>query len=297
MRPVAAADAGRRPTAMTAPAAALPADPLGKVRSRGHARLRFKRRGEATVLGDLYQQGCAKLRFPDRDGKGREAVLINTAGGLTGGDVFECAVAWGEGTAATVTTQAAERIYRTGFGPARIDTNLAIGPGARAAWLPQETILFDGGRFERTTSVDVAAGATLIACESLVVGRRAMGETVRSGSVRDAWRVRLGGRLVFADTLRLDGDIAATLARPAIADRAEAFATVLVVGDRPADCLKDLRSLAGTLPAAVAATERDAVLVVRVLAVSGAEMRAALIAVLGGLRAGECGGLPRVWNC
>lgn len=282
---------------MTA-AIAASADPLGRVRSHGTARLRFKLRGADTVLGDLYQQGCAKLRFPDRDGKGREAVLINTAGGLTGGDRFDCSISWDEGTAATVTSQAAERIYRSGYGPASVATDIAVGPGAHATWLPQETILFDGGRVERITTADVAEGGTLIACESLVVGRRAMGETVRSGSVRDAWRVRHGGRLVFADTFRLDGDIAATLARPSIADGAEAFATVLVVGEAVADRLTGVRALAGTLPAAVAATARGPVLVTRIMAASGAEMRAALIAVFARLRSVDGGvGLPRVWNC
>jgi urease accessory protein len=282
---------------MTA-AIAASADPLGRVRSHGTARLRFKLRGADTVLGDLYQQGCAKLRFPDRDGKGREAVLINTAGGLTGGDRFDCSISWDAGTAATVTSQAAERIYRSGYGPASVATDIAVGPGAHATWLPQETILFDGGRVERITTADVAEGGTLIACESLVVGRRAMGETVRSGSVRDAWRVRHGGRLVFADTFRLDGDIAATLARPSIADGAEAFATVLVVGEAVADRLTGVRALAGTLPAAVAATARGPVLVTRIMAASGAEMRAALIAVFARLRSVDGGvGLPRVWNC
>jgi len=282
---------------MTASVAAS-ADPLGGVRSHGTARLRFKLRGADTVLGDLYQHGCAKLRFPDRDGRGREAVLINTAGGLTGGDRFDCSVSWDEGTTATVTTQAAERIYRSGYGPASIATDLAVGPGARATWLPQETILFDGGRVERITTADVAEGGALIACESLVVGRRAMGETVRSGSVRDAWRVRQGGRLVFADTFRLEGDIAATLARPSIADGAEAFATVLMAGGETAAGLAELRALAVTLPAAMSATVRGPVLVTRIMAASGAEMRAALIAVLARLRSVDGSvGLPRVWNC
>jgi urease accessory protein len=138
----------------------------------------------------------------------------------------------------------------------------------------------------------------LIACESLVVGRRAMGEVVRSGSVRDAWRVRHAGRLVFADTLRFDGDIAAMLARPSIADRAEALATVLIVGEACATSLAGLRDLAEGLPADVAATVKGPVLVVRIMAASGAEMRAALIAVLARVRDADSRvGLPRVWNC
>lgn len=270
-----------------------PSDALGAVRSRGVARLRFKRYGAATVIDDLFQQGCAKLRFPRGEpDRGKEAVLINTAGGLTGGDRFDCAVRWADGTEATVTSQAAERIYRSSAGAARIGTDLRVGAGASARWLPQETILFDGGAVERRTCAEVARGGTLLACESLIVGRRAMGETVRTGSLRDSWRIRHDGRLVFADTLCLDGDMAATLARPSIAGGAEAIATIVQVGEGAESLREHARGIADGLPAAVAASFRDGVAVVRILAASGAEMRASLVAVLETVRR-----LPQVWNC
>ncbi|HBC09391.1 MAG TPA: urease accessory protein, partial [Rhodospirillaceae bacterium] len=75
-----------------------------------------------------------------------EAVLLNTAGGLTGGDVYGTEALAGPDAFLTLTSQACERVYRaTGDQPARVETRLSADAGARLHWLPQETILFDGG--------------------------------------------------------------------------------------------------------------------------------------------------------
>ncbi len=105
-------------------------------------------------------------------------------------------------------------------------------PARRLAWLPQETILFDRARLKRRIDVDLAEDASLVMAEAVVFGRAAMGEAMRDGFWADTWRVRRGGRLVFAENVRLDGDIAEKLARPASAAGGIALATVLVA---PAD--------------------------------------------------------------
>ena len=51
---------------------------------------------------------------------------------------------------------------------------------------------------------------------------------MRQGELVDRWRVRRGGRLILAETVRLDGDIGAKLARPAIAKGAVAVATAVI---------------------------------------------------------------------
>ncbi|MCB9942495.1 MAG: urease accessory protein UreD [Geminicoccaceae bacterium] len=256
-------------------------------RSQGRAELAFKRRGPATVLDRLQQQGCARIRLPDVHNPGcPEAVLLNTAGGLTGGDRFEFSCHWGEGTAATVATQAAERIYRSSGGTAHVANRLTIAEAASAHWLPQETILFDGGAIERQFEADLAADARLVAVESWMIGRHAMGETVRSARIREHWRIRREGKLVFADTFRLDGNLQALLERPAVAQGRTCFATVLVAC-RGAAKLSDV-----VRPHASCSVLGD-MLVGRLLAMDIADLRRRLqeFMMLLELR------VPRVWAC
>ena len=193
--------------------------PIELQRARGRAEVAVSRRDGGVRLDRLFQQGCAKALLPRPGGPAPEVVLINTAGGVTGGDRIDWRLAAGAGAALVATTQAAERVYRSAGGAARIATRLTLGAGARLDWLPQETILFDGARLDRRLEVEMAADARLLALETLVLGRAAMGETVATGAVSDQWRIRRGGRLVHAEALRLDGDLAAATAGAATLGR------------------------------------------------------------------------------
>ena len=273
-------------------------DPPPLERARGTARITFKRTSAKTAIAELYQSGCAKVRLPrPAPGARAEAVLINTAGGLTDGDRVGTTVTWAAGAEAIVTTQAAERIYRSRRAAAELTTCLTVGPDAVAFWLPQETILFDRARLARSTSVDLDSSASLIACESMIFGRAAMGETVTYGAVEDDWRIRVDGRLVFADSYRLNGDLAELLDRPALGAGARALATVLYVGPKAAAQLSALRAIESE-PATFASSCRDSLVITRILADDGLRLRLALRRVLAtciGTLDPEAG-LPRVWS-
>lgn len=178
-------------------------------------------------LNRLYQQGCVKALLPKTQGVAPEVVLLNTAGGLTGGDSLDVALAVGPKADLTATTQAAERIYRAASGTARVARHLSLGEGATLDWLPQETILLKAGRIERRLDADMAADARLTLIETLVLGRAAMGETVTIGHFSDQWRIRRAGRLVHAEAPRLSGDIARATAGPATLNGAIAVATLV----------------------------------------------------------------------
>ena len=278
-------------------------------RAQGAVRIAAKRRGDATVLDRLYQSGSGKARIPR--GPGFEAVLLNTAGGVTGGDVFTNAVTAGAGTAVTVTTQTAERIYRSTGENGRIENHLVVEKGARLDWLPQETILFDGGRIARRLSVDMAEDASLLAIEPLVLGRAAMGEQVERGFAGDQWRVRRGGRLVYADAFRLEDrvpecgagrsdaslvrddpaprGIGKIIARNAALNGGTCCASLLYVAPDAEDRIAPVRD---ALAEAGGASAWDGLLAARIVAANGSSLRQALIRVVSVLRAGP---LPRVW--
>ncbi|HRQ81457.1 MAG TPA: urease accessory protein UreD, partial [Azospirillaceae bacterium] len=193
------------------------------IRAQGRVRLGFAANARGTHMADLSESGGFRVKFP----KGRhcEAVVVNTAGGMTGGDALEMQITATAGAAATVVTQSAEKIYRSDGAETRIAAHVTLESGASLTWAPQETILFNGARVRRSLAVDMAEDAMLLAAETVVFGRTAMGETLTDACFADRWRVRRGGRLIFADDVRLSGDVAATLARPAVGNGARAAAT------------------------------------------------------------------------
>ena len=260
-------------------------------RARGRVRVAVQRRAEQTALAELHMSGSLKALFPQRRGDGVQAVLLNTAGGITGGDSFDVAIEARGGSDLSVTTQAAERIYRAPAGPCgTVRTQLQAGQAARLTWLPQETILFDGAALDRTLTIDAAPDATVLACETLIFGRGAMGETVRDLRLRDRVDLRIGGDLVFADRLRLSGDAQAQLDRAGVAAGARAVASVIYAAPDAALRLDDLR---GLLPATCGASAlRDNLVFLRLVAPDGYDLRQVLVPTLVSLSAAD---LPRPW--
>ena len=191
----------------------------------------------------VQEAGSLRVRFPNVTTGALEAVIVNTGGGMTGGDRFAIAIEVGAGANLVAGTAAAEKVYRSTGADAALDVSLTLAAGARLAWLPQETILFDRARLARRIDIDLDENAALIMAEAIVFGRAAMGESVREGFWSDRWRLRRGGRLVFAENVRLDGAIADKLARSAVAAGAIALATVLIAPGEAAT-LAAVRALA-----------------------------------------------------
>src|SRR5262249_61414572 len=161
------------------------------------------------------EQGSLRVRFPGAAGRELEAVLVNTAGGMAGGDRVGIDIAVGPDAAVLLGTAAAEKVYRSTGSATNVAITLDLAAGAHLRWLPQETILFDRARLSRTIDVAMAEDASLVLAEAIVFGRSAMGETVEGGALTDRWRVRVGGRLVFAESVRLACPVAGRLGGPA----------------------------------------------------------------------------------
>ena len=259
-------------------------------RAIGRLHLRAKRRGARSVIGGLRQEGSVKALFPKVRGAALDCVFLNTAGGLTGGDDMRLDVAAEEGAHITVSSQAAERAYRSIDGAAgNVVVDLSVGAGGCIHWLPQETILFDHAALSRTLRVDLAPDATALLVEPIIFGRRAMGEDVQTLSLRDHWRVRRDGKLVFADAIRLQGDAKDIMSGLATGQGAGAVATVLLAGPQAASCAAniDLQGLSG------ASLIADDLLLVRLLAEDGYHLRRQLWPVMTALSNVP---IPRVWS-
>lgn len=181
-------------------------------RSRGRADVTVKAdQTGRSRLADLSQLANAKLRFPGQlPGKRAvEAVMINTAGGLTGGDTLDWSVTARDGAACTVTSQACERVYDCAGADCVTSINLCAGSDSAVTWLPQEMMLFEGARMRRIMRADLAGSARLAVFDAFILGREHMGETLSNFAFRDSWRIMRDGDLLFADETRLDADAAA----------------------------------------------------------------------------------------
>jgi urease accessory protein len=259
-------------------------------RARGAVRFDVHARDGVTRRGALHESGSLRVRFPSPEGEGLSGVFVNTAGGVAGGDRFDIEIVAADSARLTLTTAAAEKIYRTPGPAAQINIALKVGAGAHLGWLPQETILFDRARAQRRLDIDLDGAASLLLCEIVVLGRAAMGERVEQGEFIDRWRLRRGGKLVFAETVRLDGNIAAKLARPAVAKGGAAIGTALIVpGDEA--LVERIRETSDSFTGEVGISAWNGFAMARFCAQDAAALRADMMAVLA--RTGAA--LPRLW--
>ena len=277
------------------PTIATEAERLLPQRVAAHGAIAVRLRDGRTRLERLLQDGAAKIRMPRADGDPLEAVLINTAGGMTGGDRLGWEAEVGSGASMVMTTQASEKVYRASSGHAEVAVKLSVGEGGRIAWLPQETIMFDRAAFARRLDVDLAEGATALIAEATVFGRSAMGERVERGVFRDRWRVSCAGRLIHAEDFAVGPDVSVALSLRAALDGSAAMATVLLVGADAESWLDRVRGIIGDDGGASAwSVGGTGKLLARLHDGNGYGLRKRLVPLLGLLNGRA--GLPKCWS-
>jgi urease accessory protein len=260
-------------------------------RARGSVTFDVHQVEGVTRRRQLHESGSLRVRFPSPEAAGLSAVFVNTAGGVAGGDRFEIKITAGEGSRIAATTAAAEKIYRAKGPAAQFDIALKAAAGSQLSWLPQETILFNEARLSRRIDIDLAESASLALCEIVVFGRTAMGERLLQGGLVDRWRLRRGGRLVFAETIRLDGDIGEKLSKAAVAKDGVAIGTALIVpGDEA--LVERLRELSSSFGGEVGISAWNGFAMARFCAQDAARLRADMVAVL---RRATGLAMPRLW--
>lgn len=266
---------------------------LAAIRARAGAQAGATLVDGRTRLTHLFEHGGYRCKFPDPDGAHLDAVIVNTGGGVVAGDHVSFAFRSGSGATLAVSSTSAERVYRSTGPAAEIDVTLAAADGATLAWLPQPTILFSHARLQRRFEVAVEAGSRLVMAEAVVLGRIASGETMGDGLLHDVWRVHRDGRLVFVEATRLDGDIEALLARPAVAADARCMALMLVVAPEAEDRRDAVRAAVERVTATAGVSAWNGLLVARLLADGLEPLQSALRAAIGALRLAP---LPAVWR-
>ncbi|WP_026479612.1 urease accessory protein UreD [Ahrensia sp. 13_GOM-1096m] len=261
-------------------------------RNAGSARLSVTGVSGNTMLENLYQSGNAKLRIPERYESGPlEAVMINIAGGMTGGDTLDWDFSAHDNAELTLTSQACEKIYKSSSGQAVADIALNASSGSHINWLPQETIVFDRANLLRKVNIDLSDNASALIVEALVFGRKAMGEIVKEAAIRDRWRVQQNGALIHAEELWISGPIDEQLSNKAIAAGNKAIATVLFVSPTAEQSMAQLNNIIGENGAVSCWNGK---LLLRILAMDSYDLRRTLIPVIQCLSGGQK--LPKCWT-
>lgn len=264
-------------------------------RSRGAARVAFALQDGRAVLRALSQSGPAKVMLPRILGALPEAVFLNTAGGLAADDQLAYAIDIAAGCYATATTQTAERAYRAapGAGPAQVTQLFTVADGGRLDWLPQETILYDQARLARSTTIALSGNAQCLMTETLILGRKAMGEAVTRLDLNDMRRITQDGSPVLIEALRLTDAALMQAGSPAILGGATTIATVVLIAPHAADLLEQARAALGVEGVEGAASALPGRLIVRLMAADGWAVRCQMARLLPVLRDLP---LPRVWQ-
>jgi urease accessory protein len=270
-------------------------------RAEGSCRIVVGGSEKGTRVMDVYQKSPLRVLFPRSPAAGaEEAVLVNTSGGIAGGDQLQTNVTAMQDASIAITTQAAEKVYRALKESAQIFTTLKVNDTASLAWLPQETIAFNRARVSRATHIEIASGAELLALEWMVLGRAAHGEKLSAATITDSWRVAKDGRVIWADNFRITDDVLAHLSRKALLSDCNAIATLVYFGSEPAVRLELVRDLAPSFRCHCAATFVSGLVVARFAARTSYDLRTALRNVLDQFGDGLGYGpfrVPRMWSC
>ena len=270
-------------------------------RTEGTCRIVVGGSGKGTRIMDVYQKSPIRVLFP-RTGNDRaqEAVLVNTSGGVAGGDRLQSSVTALSGASIAVTTQAAEKIYRALDESAQITTTLNVGTSGKLAWLPQETIVFNRARVCRRMEIEISPGSELLALEWLVLGRAAHGEKLSAGNIIDTWHVKKNGRLHWGDSFRVTDDVFPHLSRKALLSDSTALATLLYFGPGLEGLLQLIRAHCVSFDCHCGATLVGGMVVARLAASSSFELKAALRNLLQELGEELAPGPfrePKMWSC
>jgi urease accessory protein len=256
------------------------------VRANGLLHLSVLKHAEHGYQREVHEEGTARLRFPRHHGGPLNVMMMNVAGGVAGGDCFSTKIAAKEDTELTVSTPSAERIYRSAGAAAKFDIQLDIEKRASLAWIPQETILFNGAKLDRRINVACKSSARLILAEMLVLGRRESGETFTSGEVRDHWDIRIDDRLVMAERLHLTSDVFAQGLRHGTFGTSHAFATVVMIEPNGMDKLEQHRQTLNAFGASdveTASTAYSGLFIMRLRSTKAGALRAFLDRFLAGI--------------
>lgn len=204
---------------------------LSTGRDARRAAARVARGPRGCLVTRAYAESPLKWLTPGNRGDAAWLFAASYGGGLVGGDHLAIDVAIDPGARALLSTQASTKVYRS---PAGASTTLdaRIGSGGLLASLPDPVVCFAASSYRQTQAFDLGDGGGLIALDWMTSGRRGSGERWAFDRYASTTTLRVDGRLVLHDAVRLDaadGDLSGRLGR------FDVLALIVVAGSLLAD--------------------------------------------------------------
>jgi len=247
-------------------------------RAKGKLEIGYQQIQEKTRLHSLYQQEPLRALFPTNTATGvMETILINMTGGIAGGDQHSVNIHMGMHAAGLITTQSAEKIYRSLGRESELSLRLSLDPGSWLEWIPQETILFNEAKLRRLNQIHTSRTSRLMSGEILIFGRTAHAERILSGLMHDHREVYRDNHLIWVDALHLEEDFGDVLNHPAAFNGARAYAIFIYVSDDSShylDCAREVLNEINFIHSAATCVSKE-ILVVRWLGANAMQLRLA----------------------
>lgn len=262
--------------------------------------LSFYRQGQYTRLNH-HHRGPLRIQrafYPENDGV-CHVYPLHPPGGVVGGDSLQLTAELVPDSQALITTPAATKFYRSSGLSAQQTTCLWVEPGASLEWLPQETIIFQGGHVNNHTRVEVNGDGRFLGWEILCLGRPAADELFATGFCRQTLEIWRDGVPLYIERSRYEGG-SSLLSAPWGLQGFPVVASLVCLTDQR-ELLDDVRSAVRGLYAEslIAVSQRDGVLVCRYLGVSTEQARKLFAQIWTVLRPAvfsKAVVIPRIWQ-
>ena len=240
------------------------------------------------------EQGNLKARLIHNYDLNDELIIINTAGGLTSGDLNLNSIQVDNNTSLNITTQSMEKIYNCKNLLANAYTNIIVGDNSYVSWMPLETIFFNGGKLRRRLNIDLKPSSNFFAVETLIFGRKAMGEIVESGELDDALQIYKNNKLLYSDFNRIKGNIDKKILKSLVLKGNNIFCNVVYTGKKIRIYEKQILKYADKSKYFFGVSIVNGVLLLKILANNINDIRdflSNLVKILG-----KNFNLPRIWS-
>lgn len=179
---------------------------------QGKLELSFAQIHGHSQLTHQYAEAPWKVQRPfyPEGGEICHCVPLHTAGGMVGGDRLVANWHLQPETRVLMTTPAASKIYRSNEAIAQQTIAVRLEAGSCLEWLPQETIIFNGGIYRQDLRIELDPGACWLGWELTRFGRSARGEKFLQGHWRSHTEVWRQGEPLWIDRQQLPASLSQT---------------------------------------------------------------------------------------
>lgn len=198
----------------------------------GELKLAFAQRNNRTVMTENFFRVPLQVMKPRYDESGCACVyLLSPTGGVVQGDDYQIDVTLAPDSHATLTTQAATKVYAMPRQAATQAMRVRVGKNAIFEYLPDSTILFQDADFSQDISLFLEHGAKVALQEIVMPGRLARDETLAFTEYQSCIEMSDSNGLLLYDTCRIQPKCQPYLAGPGVLERYPCWGNWFLVGD------------------------------------------------------------------